>query len=157
MTPSDREITDADREALTRRPAGRPVMYQNWRELLFLHWEVPADSLRRLLPPGLELDLFRGRAFVGLVPFTMEGIRPAGLPAVRGLSDFHETNVRLYARDEQGRLTGQHHPDEDCRLGEAQAAGDDVEPRPDGVADPLDEVLEHALHGVTDRGRDRCR
>jgi uncharacterized protein len=96
MTSPDREIDDADREALTRRPTGRPVMYQSWRQLLFLHWEVPADSLRRLLPPALELDRFEGRAFVGLVPFTMKRVRPAGLPSVRGLSHFHETNVRTY-------------------------------------------------------------
>jgi uncharacterized protein YqjF (DUF2071 family) len=96
MTPNAPEIADADREAVTRRPIGRPVMYQNWRRLLFLHWEVPADSLQRLLPDGLELDLFEGRAFVGLVPFAMEGVRPRGLPAVPGLSDFLETNVRTY-------------------------------------------------------------
>ena len=90
------EIADLAREALTRRPPGRPVMDQRWRRLLFLHWEVPADSLRRLLPDGVDLDLFEGRAFVGLVPFTMQGVRPRGLPAVRGLSDFHETNVRTY-------------------------------------------------------------
>ncbi len=103
MTPTTPEIADSEREALTRRPEGRPVMYQNWRRLLFLHWEVPADSLRRLLPEGLELDLFEGRAFVGLVPFTMEGVRPAGLPAVRGLSNFHETNVRTYVHHRGGR------------------------------------------------------
>jgi uncharacterized protein YqjF (DUF2071 family) len=96
MTPTTPEILGADREALTRRPIGRPVMYQSWQKLLFLHWEVPAEPLRRLLPDGLELDQFEGRAFVGLVPFTMRGIRPRGLPAVRGLSDFHETNVRTY-------------------------------------------------------------
>jgi len=90
-------ILDADREALTHRPeAGRPVMHHRWQNLLFLHWEVPASSIQRLLPEGLEVDLFEGRAFVGLVPFTMRGVRPRGLPAVRGLSDFHETNVRTY-------------------------------------------------------------
>jgi uncharacterized protein len=96
MTSTPLEIADSDREALTHRPEGRPVMYQKWQDLLFLHWEVPADSLQKLLPDGLEVDLFEGRAFVGLVPFTMRGIRPRGLPAVRGLSDFHETNVRTY-------------------------------------------------------------
>jgi len=49
-----------------------------------------------LLPPGLTLDTFDGRAWVGLVPFTMRGVRPRGLPAVGFLSDFHETNVRTY-------------------------------------------------------------
>jgi uncharacterized protein len=89
-------IADSDREAITRRPIGRVVMYQNWRQLLFLHWEVPAERLARILPSSLELDLFEGRAFVGLVPFTMKGVRPSGLPSVRGLSNFHETNVRTY-------------------------------------------------------------
>jgi uncharacterized protein YqjF (DUF2071 family) len=105
MTPTDREIADLDRRALALRPIGRPVMYQSWRHLLFLHWEVPADPIRRLLPPGLEPDLFEGRAFVGLVPFTMRGIRPVGLPSVRGLSNFHETNVRTYVHG-RGRGPG---------------------------------------------------
>ena len=105
MIPTHSEIADADREALTRRPAGRPVMYQSWDHLLFLHWEVPADAIRRLLPPGLEVDPFEGRAYVGLVPFSMRGVRPAGLPAVRRLSDFHETNVRTYVHAE-GREPG---------------------------------------------------
>jgi uncharacterized protein YqjF (DUF2071 family) len=105
MTPPRPEIADADRVALTRRPDGRPVMFQRWDHLLFLHWEVPAEALGRLLPPGLELDLFRGRAFVGLVPFTMQGVRPAGWPSVRGLSNFHETNVRTYVQA-RGREPG---------------------------------------------------
>jgi uncharacterized protein YqjF (DUF2071 family) len=71
-------------------------MYQKWRTLLFLHWELPPEVLAALLPRGLELDLYEGKAYVGLVPFTMRGIRPVGLPAVRWLSDFHETNVRTY-------------------------------------------------------------
>jgi uncharacterized protein YqjF (DUF2071 family) len=71
-------------------------MYQKWSALTFLHWEADAEMLQGMLPAGLTLDTFEGRAFVGLVPFTMSGIRPRGMPAVRGLSDFHETNVRTY-------------------------------------------------------------
>lgn len=85
-----------DRLGPTRRPDDICVMYQRWACLLFLHWEVPAELLRPRIPAGLELDLFEGRAFVGLVPFTMTGVRPRGLPAVRALSDFHEVNVRTY-------------------------------------------------------------
>jgi uncharacterized protein YqjF (DUF2071 family) len=71
-------------------------MRQDWHHLLFLHWAIVAEQLRRLIPAGLELDLFDGRAYVGLVPFTMTGVRPVWAPAVPGLSSFHETNVRTY-------------------------------------------------------------
>jgi len=80
-------------------------MRQRWARLLFLHWEVAPEALRPLLPAGLELDLFEGRAYVGLVPFTMTGVRPVFLPPVRGLSSFHEINVRTYVHRE-GRDPG---------------------------------------------------
>ncbi len=86
-----------DRIAPTRRPTdARPVQRQNWRELLFLHWRVPASVLQELVPPELTVDTFEGHAYVGLVPFTMTGVRPVWAPAVPGLSAFHETNVRTY-------------------------------------------------------------
>ena len=87
-----------DRFAPSKRPHQWSVMRQNWRDLLFIHWPIRPESLRPLIPPPLDLDLFQGTAYVGLVPFTMTGVRPIGLPAVRGLSNFHETNVRTYVR-----------------------------------------------------------
>jgi uncharacterized protein YqjF (DUF2071 family) len=71
-------------------------MRQNWHHLLFLHWVVAPEQLRPLVSPELELDLYEGRAYVGLVPFTMTGVRPVWAPAVPWLSSFHETNVRTY-------------------------------------------------------------
>jgi|SRR5579864_2219422 len=87
-----------DRVAPTRRPAARAraVMYQRWSHLLFLHWQVPADLLRELLPPGLELDTYEDKAYVGLVPFTMSGVRPWWAPPLPWLSRFDEVNVRTY-------------------------------------------------------------
>jgi uncharacterized protein len=67
-----------------------------WRSLLFVHWEIPADELRPLIPPELTLDTFDGKAYVGLVPFTMPMVKPiAALPVSLA---FHETNVRTYVR-----------------------------------------------------------
>jgi uncharacterized protein len=87
-----------DRLAPSVRPSQRAVMRQKWRDLLFVHWPIEPEALSPLVPPQLELDLFDGKAYVGLVPFTMTGVRPVGLPAVAGLSSFHETNVRTYVR-----------------------------------------------------------
>ena len=94
-----------DRISPTRRPDETPVMYQRWRHLTFLHWTLPPEVVAPLLPPGLTLDTWEGKAYVGLVPFTMRGVRPRGLPAVGFLSDFHETNVRTYVHFE-GRNPG---------------------------------------------------
>jgi uncharacterized protein YqjF (DUF2071 family) len=88
-------VTEIDRLAPTLRPAGKPAGYQRWRSLLFLHWPIAADALRPLVPAGLELDLYDGQAYVGLVPFAMEGVRPIWYPETLALR-FLETNVRTY-------------------------------------------------------------
>jgi uncharacterized protein YqjF (DUF2071 family) len=72
------------------------VMYQDWHHLLFLHWEVPPEQLQALLPKELTVDTFDGKAYVGLVPFTVSGVRPPFLPPLPGVSSFHEINVRTY-------------------------------------------------------------
>jgi uncharacterized protein YqjF (DUF2071 family) len=85
-----------DRLAPTRRPDRPAAGYQKWRSLLFLHWALPVETVARLLPPGLEVDAWEGRAWVGLVPFTMRDVRPRFLPAVSWVSDFDELNLRTY-------------------------------------------------------------
>ena len=80
-------------------------MYQKWRSLLFLHWSFPPSLISRFLPKGLDLDTFDGKAYVGLVPFFMTGVRPAYVPALPWLSQFPETNVRTYVH-RQGRDPG---------------------------------------------------
>ena len=69
-----------------------------WEDLLFAHWPVPPDLLQRHLPRGLELDLYAGQAWLGVVPFRMRGVRPRCLPPLPGLSAFPELNVRTYVR-----------------------------------------------------------
>jgi uncharacterized protein YqjF (DUF2071 family) len=67
-----------------------------WRELLFAHWVVDAAAVRRLIPEGLQLDLFEGRCYVGAVPFLMEDVTPRFVPPVPGLHAFPELNLRTY-------------------------------------------------------------
>lgn len=83
------------------RPSGPPIMHQEWRDLLFIHWAVEPETVQSLLPPGLSVDVFPNEsgelmAWIGLVPFTMHNIRPRWGPAVPWLSAFPETNLRTY-------------------------------------------------------------
>jgi hypothetical protein len=71
-----------------------------WHDLLFAHWPVPATELRPHIPRGLELDTFEGEAWLGVVPFTMSGVRPRFTPPLPLASRFAEMNVRTYVKAE---------------------------------------------------------
>ena len=71
-------------------------MGQVWLELLFAHWSLPVAALESLVPPELPIDTYEGRAWIGLVPFLLEGLHLRGTPPVPGLSSFAEINVRTY-------------------------------------------------------------
>jgi uncharacterized protein YqjF (DUF2071 family) len=75
-----------------------------WHDLLFAHWPVDPATLRPLLPVGLELETWDGAAWIGLVPFTMSGVRLRPLPPLPGSGAFAEVNVRTYVR--AGRRSG---------------------------------------------------
>ena len=85
-----------DRIAPTLEPDQPVLMHQNWHHLLFLHWEIPPQELQALVPPELTVDTFDGIAYVGLIPFTLSGVRPVGVPPLPWVSSFHEINVRTY-------------------------------------------------------------
>ena len=71
-------------------------MAQTWEELLFAHWQVPADALRTHVPDELELDAYEGAAYLGITPFRVTNLRLRGLPPVPLLSAFIELNCRTY-------------------------------------------------------------
>jgi uncharacterized protein len=80
----------------------RTAGYQRWSQLTFLHWRVAAEELQALIPNGLTVQQFDGSAWLGIVPFSMERVRPWWSPPVPGVSWFLETNVRTYVVDERG-------------------------------------------------------
>lgn len=94
--------TMEQRLAARRVPLGRAVMRQRWAGLLFLHWEVDADWIVGQLPDGLHVDTHDGKAWIGVVPFFMDRVRPVVLPPVPWLSWFLELNVRTYVHDSEG-------------------------------------------------------
>jgi uncharacterized protein YqjF (DUF2071 family) len=111
-------MTDEQRHAevlqeTAHRPFALPnrawTMTQSWNDLLFAHWPIAPEIMASLLPSGLDVDLFDGYAWIGVVPFWMDGIQHR-LPgkssrsmAIPTVTTFPELNLRTYVRS---RLTG---------------------------------------------------
>jgi uncharacterized protein len=86
-----------NRLAPTVRPQRPRQGSQRWHRLLFIHWEVSVDALRPLVDPRLTIDTFEGKAFVGLVAFTMQKVTPYDwLPRFPTATQFGEINLRTY-------------------------------------------------------------
>lgn len=87
---------------ITHRPWPLPskkwIMRQTWSNLLFLHWPIPAESLRPHIPAPLQIDTFNRSAWLGVVVFVMDGIYARGLPPVSLTPKFPEINVRTYVQ-----------------------------------------------------------
>ncbi|MGH9550610.1 MAG: YqjF family protein, partial [Terriglobales bacterium] len=82
---------------ISHRPYDLPrapwAMRQTWDDLLFAHWPVDSATLRSAVPAQLELDQFDGTAWIGVVPFAMNNIKPRFSPLI---FNFLELNVRTY-------------------------------------------------------------
>ena len=79
-------------------PPGPWIMAQEWCDLLFAHWPIPVETMRALVPAQLPLDTWDGQAWIGVVPFRMQGVRPRSIPALPWISAFPELNVRTYVK-----------------------------------------------------------
>lgn len=77
-------------------PLERPAGFQSWSNLAFVHWRVPIQALRDVVPQPLSLDTWEDQAWLGMVAFEMSRIRPWWSPALPYLSAFPETNLRTY-------------------------------------------------------------
>ena len=95
MTPRDANFLNAEHRPYPP-PQSPYLMRQTWSQLLFAHWRVKADDLKKHLPAGVVLDLFDNDAWVGIVPFQMSDVSLRGVPALPWLSKFLELNVRTY-------------------------------------------------------------
>jgi uncharacterized protein YqjF (DUF2071 family) len=83
---------------------GRPFLTAEWRDLVIFSYEVQPVALAPFVPPGTELDTWRGRTFLSLVGFRFLHTRILGLPVPFHRS-FEEVNLRFYVRREaQGQL-----------------------------------------------------
>lgn len=73
-----------------------------WTDLLFMHWPIDPAVMREAVPGDFDLDLYDGKAWVGIVPFRMQSTRLRLCPPIPqkirpvSLSSFPELNVRTY-------------------------------------------------------------
>ncbi|HEY1050220.1 MAG TPA: DUF2071 domain-containing protein [Prosthecobacter sp.] len=80
---------------------GDPLFQASWLDVVFLHFDADPALLQKEVP--WELDLFEGRAFVSLVAFTMQDMRPrlggrlAALP-FKPIATHEFLNVRTYVK-----------------------------------------------------------
>ncbi|WP_177184364.1 YqjF family protein [Psychrobacillus sp. OK032] len=72
------------------------IMTQKWHHVLFLHWPISPEEVRKYIPEELELDLYDNQAWIGLVFFQVKGNRPRFIPPLPGLQSYLELNVRTY-------------------------------------------------------------
>ena len=80
---------------------GEPLLLGDWRRVLMIHLEVDPRSVQRGVP--FPLDLHEGRAFVTLVAFTLQNLRPrrGGRIAAwlfRPIAHHEFLNVRTYVK-----------------------------------------------------------
>ena len=83
---------------LKRQPLARCAWVQTWREVLFAHWAVPEEAVRPHIDRRIEIDTWRGMAWISAVAFRLN-TRPAGWPSAPFCSNFLELNLRTYVRD----------------------------------------------------------
>ena len=104
--PSRQDFRAARRHAQTlairhHRPWPLPdhpwLMAQTWHDLLFAHWPVDPDHLRQVLHPSVPIDLWEGKAWIGVTPFGVQGLHLRRLPPLPGSASFPELNVRTYS------------------------------------------------------------
>lgn len=80
------------RARLRRHPF---AVQAHFRHAVTLTYALPADVLRPLLPPGLELETVGGNGFVAVALVQTEALRPAGMPAALG-QDFFLAGYRVF-------------------------------------------------------------
>lgn len=77
------------------------MIRQRWRDLLFVHWRVPEERVRPLVPAALTLDRYEGQAWITLIPFLIAESRLSWMPPAVA-NAFLEINLRTYVRGPDG-------------------------------------------------------
>lgn len=94
------ELSDAAKQRLlTNR--GEPLFFARWDRTVFIHYETAPEVLQKSVP--FPLDLREGRAFVSIVAFDIQRMRPRrggrlGEYLLKPIGNHGFLNVRTYVR-----------------------------------------------------------
>jgi len=83
-----------DRQKL---PVPKRFLTAEWKHLVMLNYEIEPSALVPFVPPGTELDLWNGKAFISVVGFLFLKTRIFGTP-IPFHRNFEEVNLRFYVR-----------------------------------------------------------
>ncbi len=81
----------------TDYPNGPWIASQLWKHLLFINYPVDEHTVGKIIPEGLEVDTFDGKAWITVLPFKIENFTVRRIP-LKGIDQFLELNVRTYVR-----------------------------------------------------------
>lgn len=103
--PAALPLFAASAEAGAGLPWRETRFVADWRRMLFVHYAVAPEALAPHVP--FPLDCREGKAFVSLVWFSLERMRPCGTGGLgrfllRPISDHAFLNVRTYVRPTDG-------------------------------------------------------
>ncbi|WP_410765242.1 YqjF family protein [Haloferax sp. DFSO60] len=79
------------------------ALSMQWRDTMFAHWPVAPAVVESRLPDDLSVATYDGQAWLSVVTFQMDDIRPRGVPF--SLS-FPEVNLRTYVEPTSGGQRG---------------------------------------------------
>ncbi|NDD58714.1 MAG: DUF393 domain-containing protein [Chlamydiae bacterium] len=68
-----------------------------WEDLMFINFSMDPQQLQKMLPKGMDLDLFEDKAYITIAPLTMKGFAFKKLSTFFNPS-FYECNLRTYVR-----------------------------------------------------------
>lgn len=77
--------------------------WMHWSNIFFVHWRVPSEQLEPRIPPGLNLDLFDGDAYVSLVALHVTGPAPWPVHLLPFSTSYRQLNVRTYISTDSWR------------------------------------------------------
>jgi uncharacterized protein len=82
--------------------AKKEFLTARWINLLMLNYEVDPAILQKYIPPGTDLDLWKGKALVSMVGFLFRDTRLRGIQWPLHVN-FAEVNLRFYVKYFDGK------------------------------------------------------